>query len=363
MFDQSQNTINLFKKHIGNGDFHVLGIDPLYENNLINVKKSIDKNRAKILIVNMEPNFFHPKHKVALQYIELKDLLLKYKIFNCDFYITCYFNDFCHNETINYLNENSYDWRFHKFYIDAPCIAGNTLDAVVKLDIENQNLNLKNCTMKFSHLNFVHRMHRQLFSKFLIKEKLYKNNLVNINASEGKPTSNIKFKNKVLGIPFNHRTEWFYNKKFLDLWRDVPLKYIQHPDTTKNMGMPYLQFLQHASFNIVSETVFDYPFPYYTEKTVQPILCKRPFIMIGPAGNLKNLKAIGFKTFSNYIDESYDNIEDPNERLEAIMELVLSLDTKSHEELKEMVSNMKNTLLHNYTCMLKKIKHFTNSKN
>lgn len=51
------------------------------------------------------------------------------------------------------------------------------------------------------------------------------------------------------------------------------------------------------------ETVF-----FFTEKLGKPILAKRLFLMLNRApGGLKELQRLGFKTFDNIIDESYDS--------------------------------------------------------
>lgn len=153
---------------------------------------------------------------------------------------------------------------------------------------------------------------------------------------------------------------WFYDKKLLDLWRDVPLRRIKHACIDNNYDEPYMECLKKAAFNIVSETVFDFPYPDFNEKTMQPILAKRPFIMIGPCGNLKCLRSKGFKTFDLVIDESYDEIEDPNKRMHAVMSLVSELNKISQTELNNMLYGLKDILLHNFHFLSKKIKHFTN---
>jgi hypothetical protein len=362
---------------------HVLTIDhnPKLHQELLELKKKLGSNRAGVLVLVKEPHYFDPGTKISRQWIMFKDILLKYQIFNCDFFITCLFFDSTHNNSIEYLNTNHYDWLFHKFNVDIiphnnsiEYLNTNHYDWLFhkfNVDIIPYNCKLVNdvtelfleeCHMKFSHLNFTHRMHRQLFSKFLIKEELVQDNLVAINPfqkdiEEAKGTL-IKAKDKL--IEFDQNDGWFYNKNLLDLWRDVPLEYHRHPSIDDNFNELNLNFLNKASFNIVSETVFNYPFSRFTEKTIQSLLSKRPFIMIGPCGNLQHLRDRGFKTFHTIINESYDKIEDPNKRLEAVMQLVLELNKKSQQELNDMVYAVKDTLIHNYSLMLEKIRYFTN---
>lgn len=71
--------------------------------------------------------------------------------------------------------------------------------------------------------------------------------------------------------------------------------------------------------DVVLETLFDDDRIHLTEKSLRPIACSKPFIIVGPAGSLKYLREYGFKTFSDFIDESYDNIADPAQRLTAII--------------------------------------------
>lgn len=63
---------------------------------------------------------------------------------------------------------------------------------------------------------------------------------------------------------------------------------------------------QQCMIDVVLETVFDDARIYLTEKILRPIACGKPFLIMGPAGSLEFLRGYGFKTFGDYIDESYD---------------------------------------------------------
>ena len=107
-------------------------------------------------------------------------------------------------------------------------------------------------------------------------------------------------------------------------------------------------FILTAGVNIVSETVFDYPKKFITEKTMQAILNNRPFVIIGPSGTLEYLRSKGLKTFDHIFDESYDLIQDPNQRLEAIMNLVKKISAYPISDIKQMVSKATDVILHNH---------------
>jgi hypothetical protein len=341
---------------------HVIDIDYFFSEELINLKKNQGKTRSCVLLLANEPPYFHPGTKISKQFTELPKILLQHQIYNCDFFVTCLFFSRVHDQSIEYLNKNHYEWSFYKFNLEIP--VSKKLEQFIEPD--NQKKKLKNsvtelfleqCHMKFSHLNFTHRMHRQLFSKFLIRENLVRDNLVAINPfrpDQGRDRNTSHIKKPLIDREINDG--WFYNKRLLDLWRDVPLNYHRHPDIDDNFDALDYTFLKKASFNIISETVFDYPEAFCTEKTTQSLMSKRPLIMIGPCGNLRYLRDRGFKTFHTILDESYDDIEDPNKRLEAIMQLVLDLNKKTQQELNAMVYEVKDILIHNYSLMRNKIK-------
>ena len=333
-------------------NIYSINFDHLFSDDLLQIKKNTNGERTCVLIFSQEPHYFNPGSTISRQWLQFKDLLLKYQIFNCDFFVTC-FDTSTSNSSIEYLNKNFYDWKFHTIDVGYPYCYNSF---AVNESKNTSDLFLNECTMKFSHLNFTHRMHRQLFSKFLIQEELVKDNLIAINASQ----TNIRNAEKRVTdakklLDWNQNDGWFYNKNLLELWKAVPLEYHRHTDIDDNFDATELTFLNKAAFNIVSETVFDYPYVHPTEKTIQALLSKRPFIMIGPRGSLQHLRDRGFKTFHTMIDESYDQLADPNQRLEAVMQLILDLNKKSQQELNDIVYAVKDTLIHNYSLMKKSL--------
>ncbi len=99
--------------------------------------------------------------------------------------------------------------------------------------------------------------------------------------------------------------------------------------------------------NICSETSFENNELFITEKVLKPILNFQPFILIGPYQYLKELRKLGFKTFGDFWDESYDEIENPKERYMKIRELILNLNKKTIEELNLLYKNVKHICIYN----------------
>lgn len=92
-----------------------------------------------------------------------------------------------------------------------------------------------------------------------------------------------------------------------------------------------------TAISVVLETTFDERI-HLTEKTLRPIACGHPFIVLNGPGCLKFLKRYGFKTFDPYINERYDNIQDHTQRLDAV--------TKEMKRLAEMNKNDLDDILH-----------------
>jgi hypothetical protein len=74
-----------------------------------------------------------------------------------------------------------------------------------------------------------------------------------------------------------------------------------------------------TGIEIVLETLFDDDRWHLTEKSLRPIACGKPFVLMATPGSLQYLRQYGFKTFGGLIDETYDNIQNPKQRLQAVI--------------------------------------------
>ena len=91
---------------------------------------------------------------------------------------------------------------------------------------------------------------------------------------------------------------------------------------------------------------------FITEKTTRPILNLHPQIIYSTSGTLEHLKSLGYKTFSDYWDESYDSVDDNEEKLNRIMAVVKELSNKPLEELHEMYFDMMPILKNNQEILI-----------
>ena len=102
-----------------------------------------------------------------------------------------------------------------------------------------------------------------------------------------------------------------------------------------------------TAIEVVLETVFDDTKWHLTEKSLRPIACGHPFILASTPGILKYLRHYGFQTFGEYIDESYDDIQDPVQRLGAIVKLMRSLVDLSPQKQHQLYVNLATICEHN----------------
>ena len=114
--------------------------------------------------------------------------------------------------------------------------------------------------------------------------------------------------------------------------------------------------LTSALWHIVTETVYFLPKLHLTEKIFKPIVAKRPFILAGAIGNLAYLKSYGFRTFDQWIDESYDSEEDHYVRIEKISAEIARLCAMPKEQLIQMHSEMQEVLEYNFDHFYNKFK-------
>jgi hypothetical protein len=113
---------------------------------------------------------------------------------------------------------------------------------------------------------------------------------------------------------------------------------------TNNKKDLYLDSYLH----LVTETQFEQnASPFLSEKTWRPILNLQPFIYLGNHLALNTLIKLGFKTFSPYIDESYDLESDPKKRFSMIEQEIKKFAEMPIEKIHEWYYSIKDTLIYN----------------
>ena len=124
-------------------------------------------------------------------------------------------------------------------------------------------------------------------------------------------------------VGFVDQDTYYKNHKFTNLqWQPLHHleQYFQNNLSSSTSSADFtVEDYCATDIEVVLETLFDDERLHLTEKSLRPIACGHPFILAATHGSLQYLRNYGFRTFGNIIDESYDLIENPLDRLKAIV--------------------------------------------
>jgi hypothetical protein len=146
---------------------------------------------------------------------------------------------------------------------------------------------------------------------------------------------------------------WFWEDEGLEVidtdlkWTVSQVRYYGYKISLSQV-VPIKAYNQTA-YSVVAETNFADDFVFHTEKIVKPIIARRLFIVFGGYQYLKNLHQLGFKTFSDIIDESYDDEPDYKLRGDKICQQISYL---LKQDQQQIINAIKPTVEHNYRVLM-----------
>lgn len=161
------------------------------------------------------------------------------------------------------------------------------------------------------------------------------------------------------------------NEKILNWIKHVPYTFDNVRITDKFSNVVYDTISSHG-INVVVESQCD---PHYffgghrhidsktfsvafpTEKTFKAIACSRPFIILSSQYFLQEFKQLGFKTFHPYIDESYDNCYNMQDRFNAIVNELDRLRNLSDKEFQDLLEVLQPIADYNLEVMKERQSH------
>lgn len=153
-----------------------------------------------------------------------------------------------------------------------------------------------------------------------------------------------------------------------ELLNNFPALYLDTTDLVTNRALltEDTNYLYNETyFSVVTETFFfnrerpeDYG-RFLSEKTFKPVIMRHPFIIVSVPYFLDKFKELGYKSFSPWIDESYDTETDDAKRMMMIVREIERLSNLSEDELKEFLSAIREICEHNYQLLVGK--HMTNN--
>jgi len=118
-------------------------------------------------------------------------------------------------------------------------------------------------------------------------------------------------------------------KLFENIWGEIYLH-----------AAPY----QDTYFSVVTETVHRYPYSFRTEKIWKPIAIGHPFIAVANQGFYRDLQKLGFQTFGHVIDESFDQIDNNDDRIKRVARVIRDL---CQQDLASFLDECYNTCKYN----------------
>jgi len=115
---------------------------------------------------------------------------------------------------------------------------------------------------------------------------------------------------------------------------DAPENYIKFDVFDNQWGEIYLDLAPYMDtyFSVVTETVLEYPWSFFTEKIAKPLAMGHPWIAATNRGFYRDLRNLGFRTFDHVIDESFDDIDNTQDRMERVVATVQDLARQSMVE-------------------------------
>jgi hypothetical protein len=222
-------------------------------------------------------------------------------------------------------------------------------------------LQLKTYQKKFLNFNRRWRQHRPLMVLLLRYYGLLDKGFVSFGPCEGHGDWNSIWDGlKVSAIGNEEMLNAVLNsediKQMEPLYLDIDLA-VNQVDPVESTNYYY----ENTYFSVVSETTFYYSdllhnSRFLTEKIFKPILHKHPFLIVSIPKSLEVLKKLGYKTFSPYIDESYDQEMDDNKRMMMIIKEIERLCTLSDTDLELFLIESRKICEFNYNVLKNKTK-------
>jgi len=146
-----------------------------------------------------------------------------------------------------------------------------------------------------------------------------------------------------------------YRKLFLeqlkskDILQKCQIGSFNTKNTTSDFSAIYNAYdIKNTDFHVVLETVFDKRI-HLTEKTCRALATGHPFFLAAGPGSLELLRSYGFKTFSPWIDESYDKETNSKIRMDKIIHSMEKYTQQSKNNRKKILQECLRVAQHNKT--------------
>lgn len=205
---------------------------------------------------------------------------------------------------------------------------------------------------KFLNFNRIPKLHRVLlYGMFNSVEELKDSAITTLGASEnGAKDAFHAFVSNDVNSDFTYKNDLL---RFYSTYDSSQHAWYDEPDMENNKASSLnLEAHSKTFINIISESLIHPTTIFFSEKTFKPILVCQPFILVGNPHSLRSLREQGYKTFSRWWDESYDEEEDFYKRFEKISKLIIEISQWDDEKCYSITQEMLPTLMHNFNVLL-----------
>jgi hypothetical protein len=148
-------------------------------------------------------------------------------------------------------------------------------------------------------------------------------------------------------------------KQLPPLFLDTDELHINRAEATPNTNRYY----EDSYFSVVSETTYFTKWyssaRFLSEKAFKPIAMHHPFILVSVPNSLEIYRIMGYKTFTPFINERYDQELDDGKRMLMVLDEIERLCNLTESELQEFLLNVKEICDYNYDILMSKTQFIT----
>lgn len=216
----------------------------------------------------------------------------------------------------------------------------------------------KDFDKKFVCLNRRWRPHRAAIVGLLECKNLLKHGHVSLGACENGNWDHVYDRILEISNDSDFKEIWISNKEKIF---NIPHLYVDTDTLEINVDTfthKLKDFYDNTYFSVITETNFYTSEGFdnnihLSEKTFKVITQRHPFLLVNNPYALATLRQIGYKTFSPFIDESYDQELNDGKRLMKILYEIEKLCNLNGEELNHFLQNVSEICEHNYQTLIK----------
>lgn len=284
-----------------NSNFHFLNYT--YQRLIGDILKSIKLGKKKIVFLNLDETIFSKdidKVHQVLNHVNFK--------FENAFYVCSGLN--AEEGYKDYCVRNNLDKKIN-------IISVSVFDTVVSNEL-NLDYKIEKKEKLFLCFNRVARNHR-----LILLSRIVKNNLLDKCFYSFMEHINSEQMSQII-IP--EESQLIFKKNRIKL----PIHLNRTAETNPvDVYSDDAKYYENSYFSLVTETLFFNSLDernlvtkinskFISEKIFKPLAAKHPFILVGQPHILKHMRSLGYKTFHPLFDERYDDIEDDDQRMDAI---------------------------------------------